>query len=199
MITAEQVKQLREMTGSGMMDCKRALEKTGGDMEAAAKALREQGLASAGRRAGRATGEGVIEAYIHPGSKLGVLVEVNCETDFVARTDQFLELAHELALQIAAANPRWVSRDDVPADIIDSEREILKAQAAGENKPANILDKIADGRISKFYTENCLLEQVSIRDDKITVTDLINQAIARLGENITVRQFARLAVGEQSE
>lgn len=194
-ISAKQVAELRARTGAGMMDCKRALEESGGDMERAAELLREWGMASAAKKAGRETAEGLVHAYIHGQGRIGVLIEVNCETDFVAATDDFRRLVNELAMQVAAANPQYVRREDVPADVVEREREILRKQAEAEGKPAHIVDKIVEGRLEKFFAQVCLEEQPYIRDDSITVGDLIKQAIAKLGENIRVRRFARFELG----
>ena len=201
-INAAQVKQLREMTGAGMMDCKRALEATGGDVEKAKDYLREHGLARAAKKAGRATSEGIIEAYVHAAggvAKLGVLVEVNCESDFVAKTDDFKNLARELALQVAGRGPLYVSREEVPADVVERERNIYRAQVA--DKPANIQDKIIDGKLEAYYAEICLLDQPWVKDmsGKTKVSELVKQTIAKLGENITVARFARFVVGEGAE
>ncbi|MDI3537992.1 MAG: elongation factor Ts [Bacillota bacterium] len=198
-ITAEMVKALREKTGAGMMDCKRALEETGGDMEKAVEYLREKGLAAAAKRAGRTAAEGVIESYIHLGGKLGVLVEVNCETDFVARTPEFQELARDIAMQVAAANPQYLTREDVPAEVLEKEKEILRAQALNEGKPEKVVDRIVEGRLEKFYSENCLLEQPFIKDPDKKVRDLLAEKIARIGENIVVRRFVRFQLGETLE
>jgi elongation factor Ts len=199
-ITAALVKQLREMTGAGMMDCKRALEATGGDLEKARDWLREHGLARAARKAGRSTDEGAIEAYVHHSGgvgRVGVLVEVNCESDFVAKTDDFKHLAHEIALHVAGASPQYVSREQVPAEVLDRERNVYRAQVA--DKPANIQDKIIEGKIEAFYAEVCLVDQPYIREPKKKVGDLIKEGIAKLGENITVSRFARFAVGAAAE
>ncbi len=195
-ITAAMVKELRERTGAGMMDCKKALAETGGDMQKAIDYLREKGLAAAAKKAGRVTTEGIVDAYIHPGGKVGVLLEVNCETDFVARTDDFRLLVHDLAMQVAAAKPEYVRREDVPEDVISREKEILAAQAAGEGKPEKVLQKIVEGRLEKFFKETCLLEQPFIKNQDVTVQQLLNEHIARLGENITVRRFVRFELGE---
>jgi elongation factor Ts len=195
-ITAELVKALREKTGAGMMDCKRALQETDGDMEKAIEYLREKGLAAAAKRAGRTAAEGVIEAYIHLGGKLGVLVEVNCETDFVARTPEFREFARDIAMQVAAANPQYLTREDVPAEVLNKEREILRAQALNEGKPEKVVDRIVEGRLEKFYSENCLLEQPFIKDPDKKVRDLLAEKIARIGENIVIRRFVRFQLGE---
>ncbi len=195
-IKAENVKELRERTGAGMMDCKKALTETGGDMEKAVAYLREKGLAKMVRRASRVAAEGIIESYIHHGSKIGVLVEINCETDFVARTDDFQTLAKEIALQIAASRPLYLSRDDVPESVLENEKEILKAQALNEGKPEKIAEKIVEGRIQKFYSEVCLLEQPYIRDPEKTVQDLVFEVSAKTGEKIEISRFTRYEVGE---
>jgi len=195
-IRAEHVKELRERTGAGMMDCKKALAETGGDMEKAVAYLREKGLAKMVRRAGRVAAEGIIESYIHHGSKIGVLVEVNCETDFVARTDDFQALAKEIALQIAATRPLFVSREDVPESVLENEKGILKAQALNEGKPEKIAEKIVEGRIEKFYKEVCLLEQPYIRDSERTVQDLVMEVSAKTGEKMEISRFTRYEIGE---
>ncbi|MCL6447752.1 MAG: translation elongation factor Ts [Armatimonadetes bacterium] len=195
-ITAAMVKELRERTGAGMMDCKKALTETGGDLQKAVDYLREKGLAAAAKKAGRVTTEGLVDAYIHPGGKVGVLLEVNCETDFVARTDDFRALVHDLAMQVAAARPEYVRREDVPADVIEREKEILAAQAAAEGKPEKVLPKIVEGRLEKYFKETCLLEQPFIKNQDVTIQQLLNEHIARLGENISVRRFARFELGE---
>jgi elongation factor Ts len=196
-ISAAQVKQLRDMTGAGMMDSKRALVETGGDIEKAKDYLREHGMAKAAKKAGRNTGEGIVESYVHHTGgvgRVGVLVEVNCESDFVAKTDDFKHLAHEIALHIAGASPQYVRREEVPAETLERERAIYRAQVA--DKPANIQDKIIDGKVDAFYGEIVLLDQPYIREPKKKVKDLVNEAIAKLGENISVARFARFAVGE---
>ena len=198
-ITAEQVKQLREKTGAGMMECKAALTETGGDQEKAVDVLRKKGLASAAKRAGRATSNGVVGSYIHMGGKVGVLVEVNCETDFVARTDDFQGLVKELALHIAAADPRYVRRDEVPADVLEKEKEIYRAQFADSGKPPAVVEKIVEGKLGSFYSQIVLIDQPSVRDPNVTVSQLIAQASAKTGENITVSRFARFKVGEHVE
>jgi elongation factor Ts len=195
-ITADQVKKLRDATGAGMMECKAALTEAGGDMEAATTLLRKRGLATAAKKAGRSTSEGLIGHYIHMGGKIGVLVEVNCESDFVARTDKFQELTKEVAMHIAAANPTWVRREDVPADVVARERDIYKDQV--KDKPAQVIDKIVDGKMNAFYQQFCLLEQASVRDPNVTITQLVQDAIRILGENITITRFVRFKVGEQS-
>jgi len=193
-ITADQVKKLRDATGAGMMECKAALTEASGDMEAATTLLRKRGLATAAKKAGRSTSEGLIGHYIHMGGKIGVLVEVNCESDFVARTDKFQELTKELAMHIAAANPTWVRREDVPADVVAREREIYKEQV--KDKPAQVIDKIVDGKMNSFYQQFCLLEQASVRDPNVTITQMVQDAIRILGENIAISRFVRFKVGE---
>lgn len=201
-ITAQMAKELRDRTGAGFMDCKKALTETGGDVEKAIDRLRELGLASAGKKAGRAADEGLIEAYIHGAGRLGVLVEVNCETDFVARTEQFKSFAHDIAMQVAAKRPLYVSKEDVPQELLDRERAVLVAQAREEGRPEAMLDKIVTGRLAKFYSDVCLMEQEFIRDqDKTvrTVGDLVRGTIAKFGENIQIRRFVRMELGEESE
>ena len=195
-ISAADVKALRERTGAGMMDCKKALAESGGDPERAISYLREKGLARAASKAGRVTKEGLIFSYIHPGDKLGVLVEINCETDFVARTDDFRQLTKEIARQIAAANPISVRREDVDPATVEAERKIYRQQAINEGKPEKILDKIADGKLEKFFAEACLLEQPFVKEPERTVGDLLQQTIGRLGENIIVKRFVRFRLGE---
>jgi elongation factor Ts len=198
-ITADQVKRLREKTGAGMMECKTALQEADGQEEKAIDLLRKKGLASAAKRAGRATSNGVVGSYIHLGGKVGVLVEVNCETDFVARTDDFTTLVKELGLHIAAADPRYVRREDVPAAVLDKEREIYRAQFADSGKPAPVVDKIVEGKLGSFYAQVVLLDQPSVRDPDVTISQLIAQASAKTGENITVSRFARFKLGEHGE
>ncbi len=195
-ISAKQVKELRDKTGAGMMDCKKALSDAEGDVTKAVDILREKGIAKAASRSGRTAKEGAIVSYIHPGDKLGVLLELNCETDFVARTDDFKELAKNIAMQIAAANPKVVHRDDLDEDTLNKEREIYRAQALNEGKPEQIVDKIVTGRIEKFYQEVCLLDQPFIRDQDKTVKDIIDETIGKLGENLVVKRFERFALGE---
>jgi elongation factor Ts len=195
-ITADQVKQLREKTGAGMMECKAALAEANGDMEEAITILRKRGLAQAAKRAGRATAQGLITSYIHLGGKIGVLVEVNCETDFVARTEDFQNLAKEVAMHIAAADPRWVRREEVPAEAIEKEKAIYRAQMENTGKPAHVLDKIIEGKLGNFYSQFVLLDQPSIRDTNVTIGQLITQATAKTGENIQVKRFVRFRVGE---
>lgn len=199
MISASVVKELREKTGAGMMDCKKALSETGGDLEKAAEYLREKGLAAAAKKAGRIAAEGIVDAYIHMGGRIGVLVEVNCETDFVARTDEFRAFVRDVAMQIAATNPQYLRREDVSEEVLQKERDILKAQALNEGKPEKVVEKIVQGRIEKFYTENCLLEQAFIRDTDMTITDLLKEKIAKIGENINIRRFVRYEMGEGLE
>lgn len=199
MISASVVKELREKTGAGMMDCKKALSETGGDLEKAAEYLREKGLAAAAKKAGRIAAEGIVDAYIHMGGRIGVLVEVNCETDFVARTDEFRAFVRDVAMQIAATNPQYLRREDVSEEVLQKERDILKAQALNEGKPEKVVQKIVEGRIEKFYTENCLLEQAFIRDTDMSITDLLKEKIAKIGENINIRRFVRYEMGEGLE
>jgi len=198
-ITADQVKQLREITGAGMMECKKALADTGGDLEKALDALRKSGAAKAEKRSGRAAKEGRVEAYIHPGSRVGVLIEVNCETDFVARTDEFQQLVRDIAMQVAAASPRWVRREDVPEIELESERAIYRVQAEQSGKPAQVIERIVAGQVERYLKDVCLLEQAFIKQSDRTVKDLLQEAIARLGENITVRRFARFQLGELAD
>lgn len=195
-VSADIVKQLREQTGAGIMDCKAALNESGGDLEKAVEWLRKKGVANAAKKSGRATNEGVVESYIHPGSRLGVLIEVNCETDFVAKTEAFKTLARDLAMQVAAASPRVVKREDVPQELLDKEMEIYRTQAANENKPAAVQDRIAQGKLEKFYQESVLLEQSFIKDPTRMVHQVITDVIAKVGENITVRRFVRFHLGE---
>ncbi len=199
MITAEMVKELRERTGAGMMDCKRALVETNGDIEKAIDELRTKGLAKAAKKAGRVASEGVVTSYIHGGGRIGVMVEVNCETDFVAKTNDFKQLAYDIAMQIAASNPEYLNREEVPQEVINREKEILKAQALEEGKPEKVIEKMVEGRVEKFFKERCLLEQAFIKDLDKSVQELINENIARMGENITIRRFARYEVGEGIE
>ena len=198
-ITADQVKRLRDKTGAGMMECKSALQESDGNEEKAIELLRKKGLASAAKRAGRATSNGVVGSYIHMGGKVGVLVEVNCETDFVARTEDFQTLVKELALHIAAADPRYVRREDVPAELLEKEKEIYRAQFADSGKPANVVEKIVEGKLGSFYSQIVLLDQPSVRDPNVSISQLIAQAAATTKENITVSRFARFKVGEQGE
>ncbi len=195
-ITAQMVKELRERTGAGMMECKSALQEAGGDLAAAEVVLRKRGIASASKKSARATKQGIIGSYVHAGSQLGVLVEVNCESDFVARTGDFLELVHDLAMQVAASDPQFIRREDVTQEAIEKERDIQRARALSEGKPEKMVDKIIEGRLNKFYEEICLLEQPYIKDNSLKVEDLIKTKIAKLGENIGVARFARFKVGD---
>lgn len=198
-ITAEQVKTLREKTGVGLMDCKEALRVSGGDMDKAVDYLREKGLAKAQKRVGRAATEGTISVYIHMGGKIATMVEVNCETDFVAKTDQFLAFAKDVAMQVTAANPTYVKREDVPEDVREKEKEIYRKQAKESGKPDKILDKIAEGKLEKFYAEACLMEQAFIKNPDVTIKGLLEDLIAKMGENILVRRFVRYQMGETAE
>ena len=195
-ITAKMVKELRDKTGAGMMDCKKALSDSDGDMEKAVKNLRERGVASAAKKAGRATSEGLIYSYIHPGDKLGVLIEINCETDFVARTDNFRDFAKDIAMQVAAADPRVVSRDQMTPEFIEEEKEVYRAMAQKEGKPDKIIDRIVEGKIEKFYSEACLLEQPFVKDTDRTISDVVTGTISKIGENIQIRRFVRFRLGE---
>jgi elongation factor Ts len=194
-ISADVVKTLRERTGAAMMDCKKALVETGGDIEKAIEWLRKKGAASAEKKVGRTTNEGLIEAYIHPGSRLGVLIEVNCETDFVAKTPDFRALVRDLAMQIAATSPRTITREEIPADQIEKELEIYRTQARNEKKPENVVERIAQGKLEKFYQDFVLLEQSFIKDQNRTVKQVVTDVIAKLGENITVKRFVRFQLG----
>ena len=200
MFTSKDVMELRARTGVGMMDCKKALEAANGNMDKAVEILREKGMASAAKRAGKIASQGIVDSYIHMGGKIGVLIEVNCETDFVARSDAFKELVHNIAMQVAAAKPEYVRADEVPADVIAKEKEILMAQIKQDpknaNKPAQIIEKMIEGRISKFYKENCLMEQQYVKDADKTITQLVNEAVGQIGEKITVRRFVRYEMGE---
>jgi elongation factor Ts len=195
-ITTEQIKELREATGAGILDCRKALEQANGDFDKAVDFLREKGLATAAKRSDRAASEGMVELYSHGGGRVGVMVEVNCETDFVARSEAFRSFAHEVALQIAAGAPRYLRPEDVPAEVYEHEREIARARAREEGKPEAILEKIVEGRIEKFKDEACLLRQPYIRDESITVEKLLMQNVAAIGENIIIRRFARWELGE---
>ena len=194
-VTVAMVKELRGRTGAGMMDCKRALVETGGDLEEALDALRKKGLASAARKAARATSDGLVVSYIHAGGKIGVLLEVNCETDFVARTDDFQQLAHDLSLHVAASQPRFVGRDEVAADVLEREKRIHREQAQESGKPEHIVERIVEGRMSKFFAENCLLEQPFVKDPDRKVEDVLKAVIAKLGENMRISRFARFQLG----
>ncbi|GGH17805.1 translation elongation factor Ts [Paenibacillus segetis] len=198
-VDAKAVKELRERTGAGMLDCKKALEEANNDINKAIEILREKGLGAAANKAGRIATEGVVQSYIHAGGRIGVLVEVNCETDFVALTDQFKEFARDIAMQIAAANPRYVSREEVPQEDIEKEKEILKAQALNEGKPEKIVEKMVEGRIGKYYEEFCLMEQSFVKDPDKTIAQLLNEKISTIGENISIRRFARYELGEGLE
>ncbi len=197
-ISTEQIKELRAATGAGILDCRKALEQANGDFEKAIDVLREKGLSKAAKRATREASDGVIEMYSHGNGRVGVMVELNCETDFVARSETFRTLAHEIALQIAAMGPQYISSDDIPADVLERERTIARKQALDEGKPENVVDRIVEGRLKKFKDDGCLLNQTSIRDDKVTIQDMINEAVVSLGENIIVRRFVRWTLGEQS-
>jgi elongation factor Ts len=195
-ISASLVKELREKTGAGMMDCKKALAETSGDFEKAIEFLRKKGIASASKKAGRATKEGAVSSYIHGEGKVGVLVEINCETDFVARTEQFRQFVKDVSMHIAAAQPQWVQSDEIPADVIAKEKEIAVAQMAASGKPQAVLEKIAEGKVKKFYEDNCLMNQIYVKDPSKTIEQLQKETIATLGENISIRRFARFVLGE---
>jgi elongation factor Ts len=195
-ITAQLVKELRDRTGSGMMECKSALKESGGDVAEAEVILRKRGVASASKKASRVTRQGVIASYIHPGAQLGVLVEVNCESDFVARTDDFKDLVHDVAMHIAAADPRYLRREDVPEAILDKEKEIARDRAKAEGKPEKVLDRIVEGRVAKYYEETCLLDQPFVKEGTLTIDQLVKTKIAKLGENITIPRFVRFKVGD---
>jgi elongation factor Ts len=195
-VSANMVKELREKTGAGMMDCKKALAETGGDFQKALDYLRQKGLATAAKRAGRVASEGRVGSYIHAGGKIGVMVEVNCETDFVAKTDDFQAFAKDIAMHIAASNPSYIRREEVTADVLEREKEIYRAQARDAKKPEKVMEKIVEGKLEKFYGEVCLLEQAFVKDPDITVQDLLNGLIGKLGEKIEIRRFTRYQVGE---
>ena len=195
-VSAQSVKELREKCGAGMMDCKRALEETGGDIEAAIKLLRKKGMAAADKKSSRAANEGLVDAYIHQGGRIGVLLEVNCETDFVARNDEFKAFVHDVAMHIAAASPRWVSRDDVPEDVLAAETDIYMAQAADTGKPVQVLEKIAAGKLGKWMEQTGLLEQACVKAPEKTIDELRRELVAKIGENIEIRRFARFQLGE---
>ncbi len=195
-ITSDMIKELREKTLAGMLDCKKALVECGGDMEKAVEYLRKKGLSTAAKKSARSAKEGIVAAYIHNNNKVGVLLELNCETDFVARNTEFQELAKDIAMQIAAASPQYVSSEDVPADVIEKEKEIYREQMKDSGKPANVVEKIIEGKVKKFFTEVCLLDQEFIKDNKMTINDLIKNKIATLGENITVGRFERFQIGK---
>jgi len=198
-VTASMVKELREKTGAGMLDCKKALDESNGDVTKAIEILREKGLAAAANKSGRIATEGVCEAYIHAGGRIGVLVEINCETDFVGKTDQFKELARDIAMHIAAMSPRYVRREEVPVEDLEKEKEILRAQALNEGKPEKIVDKMVEGRINKYYEEFCLMEQSFVKDPDKTIETLLKEKISTIGENISVRRFVRYELGEGME
>ena len=195
-VSAGMVKQLREKSGAGIMDCKQALAECEGDIDKASDFLRKKGLATAKKRAGRATMQGAVQSYIHMGGKIGVLVEVNCETDFVAKTDDFLEFAKNIAMHVAASNPVGIVEEDVPQDVIDKEKEIYRAQALEMGKPEKMVDKIAEGKLNKFFKESCLMNQAYVKDPNITITDYLNDVIAKTGEKITIKRIARFQIGE---
>ena len=198
-ITAAQVKTLREKTGAGMMECKAALTETGGNMDEAITVLRKRGLAQAAKRAGRNTSQGAVGSYIHMGGKIGVLVEVNCESDFVARTEGFQQLVKEIAMHVAAADPRYVRREDVPAEILEKEKAIYRAQFEGSGKPAQVVEKIVEGKLGSYFSQSVLLDQPSVRDASLTVGEMVSQAIAKTGENVSIARFARFKLGESAE
>jgi len=195
-ISTAQIKELREATGAGVLECRKTLEEAKGDMEKAVALLKEKGLAKAAKKAERATKDGRVEVYVHPGNRVGVLLEVNCESDFVARTEDFKALVHDLALHVAFSNPRYVRPEDIPADALEAQRAAFHAEAAATGKPANILDRIAQGKLDKYFDEVCLLRQPFVKDDKVKVGDLVTNAIAKIGENIVVRRFVRFELGE---
>jgi len=198
-ITAKMVKELRDKTGAGMMDCKKALLESGGDEEKALAWLRQKGLSKAQKRAGKTASEGMIGSYIHMNGKIGVLVEINCETDFVAKSDKFQEFAKNIAMQIAASSPQYISPEDIPQEVLEKEKEIYANQAKEEGKPENIIPRIVEGKLKKFYKEVCLLEQPYIRDDSLSIQDLLNELVSVLGEKIVIRRFVRFEVGEKLE
>lgn len=195
-ISAGMVKELREKTGAGMMDCKKALTEVDGDMEKAITYLREKGLSAAAKKAGRVTAEGIVESYIHGGGRIGVLVEINCETDFVAKTDEFKGFAKDIAMQIAASRPEYVSSDEISAEVIEKEKSILRNQALNEGKPESIVDKMVEGRVQKYFKDVCLLEQPFIKNPDMTIKQLLNEKISKIGENISIRRFTRYELGE---
>lgn len=198
-INANAVRDLREKTNAGIMDCKRALQEAGGDMEKAVVFLREKGLAAAAKKASRGASDGVVSSYIHGGGKIGVLIEVNCETDFVARTEEFQSLVRDLAMQVAASSPRYVAKDEVPDAVLEEERKIFRAQAAESGKPENVIERMVEGKIAKFFSDVCLLDQPYVKDPQRTVGQLVTDAIAKIGENIIVRRFARFQLGDGAE
>lgn len=196
-IKAGQVKELRDKSGVSMMECKKALQESNGDIAKAELILREKGLAAASKKSSRATNQGLIDSYIHLGSKIGVMLEVNCETDFVARNEMFKEFVHNIALHIAASAPKYVSKEDIPSEIIEAEKEIYRKQALNEGKPEAVLEKIAEGKLKKFYEDNCLTDQPYVKDNDLTVGDLLKEAILKIGENIVIRRFVRFVLGEE--
>lgn len=196
-ISADQIKELRETTGAGILDCRKALEETKGDLDKAVIILREKGLAAAAKRSGRETNAGMLDLYSHGEGRVGVMVEVNCETDFVARTDEFRTFAHEISLQIAAASPRWMTEEEIPEAVMEEERSIARKRALDEGKPENVIDRIVEGRLAKFLDDHCLMRQAYIREESKSVEDLLKEAIASLGENISIRRFERWEVGEE--
>lgn len=198
-IDAKIVKALREKTGAGMMDCKKALQEAEGNEEKAVDILREKGLSAAAKRADRAANQGIIDSYIHLGGKIGVLVEVNCETDFVARNDEFRGFVRDICLQVAATNPAYLSKEQVPESILDKEKQIIRAQALNDGKPEKVIDKIVEGRLEKYFSENCLMNQTFVKDDDLTIEELLTNLIAKIGENIIIRRFSRFEIGENLE
>jgi len=195
-ISLELVKDLRQRTGAGIVDCKTALQQAGGNIEAAIEYLRKKGLATAAKKAGRIAADGLVASYIHAGGKMGVLVEINCETDFVAKTEDFQSFVKNMAMHIAAANPQFIKREDVPQEVLDKEREIYRTQALDSGKPAKVIDKIVEGKLERFYSEVCLLEQTYIKDSDLSVKEVLNGMIGKIGENIAIRRFARFQLGE---
>lgn len=198
MIGKEMVKALRERTGAGVLDCKRALEETGGDLEEATRLLRQRGLAIAAKKAGRLAEEGLVEAYIHAGGRLGALVEINCETDFVARTEEFQRIAHDLAMQVVASNPHYLRPEDVPPEVIEEKKRLFLSELEAQNKPEHLWERIVEGKLERYYDQVCLLRQPFIKDEGLTVEEVITEGIAKLGENIVIRRFARYELGERS-
>jgi len=197
--SAQLVKELRDRTGAGVMDCKEALNASADNLDSAVEYLRKKGIASAAKKAHREAKEGVVGSYIHSGSKLGVMVEVNCESDFVARTDAFQELVKDLAMQVAASNPSYVAREDVPGEVLEKEREIYRAQFAGSGKPANVIEKIVDGKLESYYAQACLMDQPSVRDPNVTIQQMVSAATAKTGENVTISRFCRFKLGDNSD
>jgi elongation factor Ts len=197
-IGKEMVKALRERTGAGVLDCKRALEETGGDLEEATRLLRQRGLAIAAKKAGRLAEEGLVEAYIHAGGRLGALVEINCETDFVARTEEFQRLAHDLAMQVVASNPHYLRPEDIPPEVIEEKKRLFLSELEAQNKPEHLWERIVEGKLERYYDQVCLLRQPFIKDEGLTVQEVITEGIAKLGENIVIRRFARYELGERS-